>query len=224
LWYVRARSKSSDFDRNQRQQEMLRAIFSQALRLEMVTQVSGLYTQLSDSVVTDFTLVDALNLAPFVADLNSAQVRSYYIGRNILSRWKTPRGREVQIPNRQALYALMAEALGPPDENEQRHTQLTVEIWNGTSKPGWGTLAAERLNYAGFHSQINPPDNTSHAQTTLFDYTTGDDPEATQTLGALFNLDPNLITSAPNEDSPVDFLLILGADFDPCFSPLEIHR
>lgn len=223
LWYVRARQKSSDFDRNQRQQEMLRAIFSQALRLEMVTQLPMLYAQLSDSVITDFTLVDAINLAPFVSNLNSAQVRSYYIDRKVLSRWRT-RGREVQIPNQRALYALIAEALGPPSEVEQRHTSLTVEIWNGTSRPDWDILAAERLNYAGFDSKIGTPDNTNHPQTTLIDFTSREDPEPAQTLGTLFNLDPSLITNVPTEDSPIEYLLIIGADFDPCFAPNEIDR
>jgi LCP family protein required for cell wall assembly len=224
LWYVRARKQSSDFSRNQRQQAMLRAIFSQALRLEMVSNLTGLYSQLSESMVTDFTMVDALTLAPMISNLSSAQVRSYYIDRNILSRWVTPRGREVQIPNKQALYALMAEALGPPTETELFHNQLTVEVWNGTNMEGWDTLASERLDYAGFDSTIGTSEETNVPQTTLYDFTDGSDPEPAQTLGALFNLDPNLIVSVPTEESPVDYLLILGVDFDPCFEPDEINR
>ena len=224
LWYARARQKSSDFDRNKRQQDMLRALFSQALRLQMISNLPTLYSELSAFVVTDFTLVDALNLGPYITTLSSAQIRSYYIDKNILTRWKNPLHQEVQIPNQQALHALMAEALGPPSETEQLHTGLTVEIWNGTSHPGWDSLAAERLNYAGFDSIINPPDHTEHSQTTLLDFTSGDNPEPAQTLGTLFNLDPNLITAVPTEDSPVDYLLILGADFDPCFSPKDIRR
>jgi LCP family protein required for cell wall assembly len=224
LWYVRARHQSSDFSRNQRQQAMLRAIFSQALRLEMVSNLSGLYSQLSDSVVTDFTLVDALTLAPMISNLSSAQVRSYYIDRGILTRWKNPRHQEVQIPNQQALYALMAEALGPPTNTELMHNGLTVEIWNGTTQNGWDTLAAERLNYAGFDSTISASEESNVAQTILYDFTDGSDPEPAETLGGLFDLDPNLIVSVPTEDSPVDYLLVLGADFDPCFEPNQIDR
>jgi LCP family protein required for cell wall assembly len=224
LWYARARSKSSDFDRNKRQQDMLRALFGQALRLELISNLPVLYGQLSESVITDFTLVDALNLGPFISTLKSAQIRSYYIDRDVLTRWKTPRGREVQIPNKLALYALMADAMGPPSETEQLHTSLQVEIWNGTSQLSWDVLAAERLNFAGFDSVINPPDNTNYAQTTLYDFTSGADSEPAQTLGQLFNIDPNLITLVPSEDSPMDYLLILGADFDPCFSPKDIQR
>jgi LCP family protein required for cell wall assembly len=224
LWYARARKQSSDFSRNQRQQVILRAIFSQALRLEMVSNLTGLYSQLSASVVTDFTMMDAITLAPLISSLRSAQIRSYYIDRDILSRWTTPRGREVQIPNQQALYALMAEALGPPTETELIHNQLTVEIWNGTNMEGWETLAAERLSYAGFDSTINASEETNVPQTTLYDFTDGNVPEPAQTLGMLFNLDPNLIVSVPTVESPVDYLLILGVDFDPCFEPDEINR
>lgn len=224
LWYVRARQRSSDFSRNQRQQAVLRAIFSQALRLEMVSNISNLYSQLSDAVVTDFTLVDALNLAPFVANLNAAQVRSYYIDRDVLTRWTTPRGREVQIPHQQALYSRVAEALGPPSQEELAHNQITVEIWNGTMQVGWDRLAAERLNYAGFDSTLGSPEDTDTAQTTLYDFTDGSDLEPAQTLAGLFNLDPNLVVSVPTEDSPVEYLLVIGADFDPCFEPDEIER
>jgi LCP family protein required for cell wall assembly len=224
LWYARARHRSSDFSRNQRQQAMLRAIFSQALRLELVTNLTGLYSQLSESVITDFTLYDALSLAPVISELSSAQVRSYYIDRNVLSRWTDPRGREVQIPNQQALYTLMAEALGPPSEEELLHNQLSVEIWNGTNHQDWDTLAAERLSYAGFDSTIGASEENNVPQTTLYDFSDGSDPEPAQTLGALFNLDPNLIVSVPTEDSPVDYLLVIGANFDPCFEPDEINR
>lgn len=224
LWYVRARKKSSDFDRNQRQQAMLRAIFSQALRLELVSNVSSLYPQLSESVETDFTLIDALTLSPIISNLSAAQVRSFYIDRDILTRWKTPRGQEVQIPNQPALHALIAEALGPPDEQEQSHTKLIVEIQNGTEQSGWETLAAERLNYAGFNSTIGAPEDTNNAQTRLYVFTTGEDPEPIQTLSELFNIDPNLVTHAPSDNSPTDFLLVLGVDFDPCFAPDEIAR
>ena len=64
LWYARSRLKSNDFDRNRRQQEIIRALYGQALQFGWINQVPDLYGQLSSSVVTDFTLVDALKLAP----------------------------------------------------------------------------------------------------------------------------------------------------------------
>ena len=39
LWYARSRSKSNDFDRGRRQQEVLRSIFSQALRTDTLSKI-----------------------------------------------------------------------------------------------------------------------------------------------------------------------------------------
>ena len=39
LWYTRSRMRSSDFDRGRRQQEVLRAIFNQGIRLNVIPKL-----------------------------------------------------------------------------------------------------------------------------------------------------------------------------------------
>ncbi|NIW46294.1 MAG: hypothetical protein GWN14_06100, partial [candidate division Zixibacteria bacterium] len=180
LWYARSRLKSNDFDRNRRQQELIRAIYSQALRLEMIKYIPALYGQLSETVVTDFTLFDALSLAPKMSDLGSVNIRSYYIDNTILTRWTNPRGQVMHVPDLNALYALVKEALGPP--SEALTEEFTVEIWNGTTTNGLDMLAVERLNYAGFRSNIGTADATNHDQTLLYDFTEQGSPEQAQEL------------------------------------------
>lgn len=222
LWYARSRLKSNDFDRNRRQQEIIRSIYSQALRLEMIKYIPTLYSQLSDSVQTDFTLYDALSLAPKIANLGSVDIRSYYLDEQILTRWTNPSGQVMHIPNLNAMYALVAEALGPPQALADE--SLVVEIWNGTPIRGQDELAAERLNYAGFRSNIGSPDKTNHPQTLLYDFTEQGSPAQAQQLLSLFNLNAEQFAAVPTQDSPYDFLLILGSDFDPCFDPANIQR
>lgn len=221
LWYARSRLKSNDFDRNRRQQELIRAIYNQALRLEMVKYIPTLYAQLSESVQTDFTLFDALSLAPKLTNLGSVNIRSYYLDENILTRWTNPYGQVMHVPNLNAMYSLIAEALGPPQEIIE---DLVVEIWNGTSNTDLDLLAAERLNYAGFQSNLGNPDNRNHVQTLLYDFTEQGSPPQAQQLLNLFNLSSEDIASVPTQNSPYDFLLILGTDFDPCFDPANIDR
>ncbi|MEJ2512648.1 MAG: LCP family protein [Anaerolineales bacterium] len=222
LWYARSRLKSNDFDRNRRQQELIRAIYSQALQLEMIKYIPTLYSQLSESVITDFTLYDALRLAPKLTDLGSVNIRSYYLDQRILTRWTNPYGQVMHVPNLQAMYTLFAEALGPPKEEVVE--DLVVEIWNGTTINGLDSLASERLNYAGFRSNIGSADNTNHSQTLLYDFTEQGSPEQAQELLNLFNLGSENFAAVPTKDSPYDFLLILGTDFDPCFNPKAIDR
>jgi LCP family protein required for cell wall assembly len=224
LWYVWARKKSSDFDRNRRQQEMLRAIYSQELRLDMIGKIPELYEEISQSLSTDFTLVDALSLAPKIFDLPSSQVRSFYINSSMLTGWITPQNAAVQIPKGQVLYNLLREALSPPDEVEQSRVGLVVEVWNGTSAYGWEVLAAERLNYAGYDTVINPPDRYNYSQTLIFDHTEDQDPEQVNNLLKLFKLDEFRLIKFPDPTYPYDYKVILGADYDPCFKPKDITR
>jgi LCP family protein required for cell wall assembly len=224
LWYARARKKSSDFDRNRRQQEVIRALYSQALNLGWISKVPDLYEELSRSVTTDFTLSDALVLAPQIYDLRSAEVRSFYIDSSVVSGWKSPTGAAVQIPNHAALYALIQEALSPPTLIETAHTQLIIEVWNGTSKSDMDILAAERLHYAGFDTQINISDRLDYGQTLLFDFTTDQDPETQAQLLSLYGLDTAMLISFPDPDYPFDYRLVVGSDFNPCFQPAKIDR
>jgi LCP family protein required for cell wall assembly len=224
LWYARARKKSSDFDRNRRQQEVIRALYGQALSLGWITKIPEMYEELSKSVTTDFTLTDALDLAPKIYGLRSAKVRSFYINSSVVSGWISPTGAAVQIPNHAALYALIQEALSPPTLIEAAHTQLVVEVWNGTTKSDLDILAAERLHYAGFDTQINISDRNDYGQTLLFDFTTEQDPETQEQLLSLYGLDTAMLISFPDPDYPFDFRLIIGADFNPCFKPAEIDR
>ncbi|MBN2044209.1 MAG: LCP family protein [Anaerolineales bacterium] len=223
LWYARSRLKSNDFDRNRRQQEIIRAIYSQALRFGWIKQIPTLYGQLSSSVVTDFTLFDALKLAPQIAYLDSAHIRSYYLANNVLTRWTNPYGQVMHVPNLPAVYALVAEAMGPPPVEDEQRQEVVVEVWNGTSTADLDQLAAERLNYAGYISQIGAADRADYTETRLFDFRSEDHGQAAE-LQALFGIQPEFFASVPDDSLPYDLLLILGDDFDPCFDPRELER
>jgi LCP family protein required for cell wall assembly len=223
LWYARSRLKSNDFDRNRRQQEIIRAIYGQALRFGWIKQIPTLYSQLSSSVVTDFTLFDALSLAPQVANLDSARIRSYYLANDLLTRWTNPYGQVMHIPDLPALYALVEEAMGPPPEEDEQRQEVVVEVWNGTSTADLDRLAAERLNYAGYISQLGEADRTDYDHTRLFDFRSADGGQVEE-LQALLGIQPEFFASVPDASLPYDLLLILGDDFDPCFDPRDVER
>ena len=47
LWYVRSRYRSSDFDRNRRQQQILRGLYSQILTLDVIPKLPQLWSALT---------------------------------------------------------------------------------------------------------------------------------------------------------------------------------
>src|SRR5512138_2496813 len=89
LWYARSRLKSSDFDRGRRQQEVLRAIFAQALRTDTLKRIPELYAAFAGTITTDLGLGDLVKLALYAPSLTNANIRSYYIRPPYVSAWTT---------------------------------------------------------------------------------------------------------------------------------------
>ena len=224
LWYARSRMRSSDFDRGRRQQEVLRAIFNQGIRLNVIPNLPELYNQLSQTVITDLSLDNLLELAPMAYNLSLPHIRSYYINKSYVQGWRTPSGAAVLLPKHNAILQLVAEAMAPPDEKETTNWNTTVEIWNSTHTEYLDALAAERLHYSGFETTLSPAEQQENEQTLLYDFTTDQDPHRSAKLLYSLGIPPANLISDPNPDSPSAYRLILGTDFNPCFDPaLLIH-
>ncbi len=137
LWYARSREKSSDFDRGRRSQEVLRALYAQALKTDAISKIPQLYNDFSSSVITDLGLNDLLKLAPLALHLNNADIRSYYIGRNDVTAWMTPGGASVQLPNGPAIQSMLQQALSPsPQAAAADCTDGRSPQWDGQPRLG----------------------------------------------------------------------------------------
>ena len=218
LWYARSRSKSNDFDRGRRQQEVLRAIYARALSGDTLAKIPQLYNDLNTSVATDLGLTDILKLASLAPGFGNADIRSYYIRPPIVSSWITPGGAYVLLPDQTAMSALIQQALTASPQAAVNET-ITIQIENGTFNEGWDALAAERLNYAGYITSIVPSGNRNYTASVLVDMTTAQDYARTSVIMAVMGLSPSQIVSMPDPNSPVQYRLILGYDYQPCFQP-----
>jgi len=217
LWYARSRKKSSDFDRGRRSQEVLRAIYSRALQAGVITKIPQLYNDLNYAVTTDLGLPDLLQLAPLALHLTNADIRSYYIGKSLVTGWMTPGGASVLLPNGPAIQAMLQEALSPSRRTPEMDSIL-IEVRNGTYNSGWDTLAAQRLNYAGYEARAAPADRPDYAGSLLYDLTAAQDPNRVASLLAVLGLPPSALVSTTMQ-SDLSYVLILGADYQPCFNP-----
>lgn len=218
LWYARARQHSNDFDRGRRQQEVLRAIFARALTTNTLTRIPELYNDFASSIVTDLSLTDMLKLAVYAPNLSNADIRSYYIRPPYVSDWTTPGGAEVLLPDQAGLAQLLAQATTLSTTAVQRDT-ISVEVENGTPFDGWDALAANRLNYAGYAAQISAPDRKDYSNSVLVDFTQNQDPAARNTILNGLGLNSARVLSSPDPNSKVQYRLILGYDYQPCFQP-----
>ncbi len=223
LWYARSRMKSSDFDRGRRQQEVLRAIFNKALQSDTFSKIPDLYNDLSSTVVTDLGLGDLLRMAPYAPKLTNADIRGYYIRPPYVSSWITPGGASVQLPNDAMLKDLLMEATTLSPRAAERET-IKVEVQNGTTLDSYDTLAASRLNYAGYETTISAADRRDYSNSVLVDFTAGQDPSQQQAIISALNLTSANIISLPDANSPVKYRVILGYDYAPCFQPQDLSH
>ncbi|MFZ5911111.1 MAG: LCP family protein [Chloroflexota bacterium] len=223
LWYARSRMKSSDFDRGRRQQEVLRAIYARVLQTNTIAQLPALYTNLVSIVETDLSLTQMLQLALYAPKLTNADFRSYYIRPPLVTSWITPEGAYVLLPNEGPMSQMLQEAMAPSPRAVERQAVI-IEIQNGTSFDGWDALAASRLNYAGYETRIAPADRRDYTYSTLIDLNAAPDANRNDAILTILGMPPANLASIPDPSSPVNYRLILGHDYQPCFTPEQLSH
>jgi LCP family protein required for cell wall assembly len=220
LWYARSRKMSSDFDRGRRSQEVLRALFTQALRTNSISKIPELYSDFSSAIITDLTLPDLLQLAPLALHVTNADIRGFYIGKGLVTSWITPGGASVQLPNGPAIQSMLQQALAFAPRTTDA-VPLTVEVRNGTSNPGWDSLASERLNYVGYNTRLAAADRQNYVNSLLYDLSASPDLSRISSILNVLGLPSGAFVSAPMQ-ADINYVLIVGADYQPCFNPATI--
>ena len=219
LWYARSRSKSDDFDRGRRSQEVIRALYRRALQTDSISKIPQLFNDFSAAVATDLSLADLLQLSPLALHLNNADIRSFYIGRDLVTSAITQSGASL-LPNGPAIQSMLQQALSfsPRTTDVQ---PMTIEVRNGTSNPGWDSLAAERLNYVGYNTQIKISDRQDYANSWLYDLSASPDMSRISSILNVLGLPQSAFISNPAQ-ADINYVLIVGADYQPCFKPASL--
>ncbi len=222
LWYVRSRWSTSDFDRSRRQHQVLRALYRQALSGGILGRIPELWDALRQTVETDLGLKEMVYLGWIGTRLDWTNVKSRFIVPPYVDPWTDPNGAYVLLPVPGALEPLIAEALQPPATGRARQSPFTVEIWDGTGRPGMAEVAAERLRWEGFVvTRITATGVVSRTQ--VVDFTTTAKGSPLWLLTRLYNLKTEDIQKQPQEGRSVDFRVVLGANYDSCIRPGAIQ-
>ncbi len=225
LWYARGRQvgrpgSGSDFDRARRQQEVLRAMFIAARNQNLFNpiKVASLYQQFSSAVETDMTLGDVLQFLSLATSLDEVNIRNYKISPPYTQGWTTPNdGASVQLPVPDEFYKYIQRVMTAGSANRASQNPFSVEIWNGTTWADADDLAAYRLRLEGLAVTIGAADRAGYPATTLIDYTTSAKASPIESLKKLLHIsDPANVIARPDPNSPVQFRVILGADYNSC--------
>ena len=216
LRYVRTRRGESDFERAQRQQQFLKAVWYQFKSPETVLKIPALWTAMKDAFATDLRLGDVLALAPVGLELEPQRVRSLSIGRNQVESWTTPEGAEVLLPIPERVQEVVARLYAPPSTGDTAAGEVArIQVRNGTGRAELALIAADRLRWEGLKIVDTGPAERSDYQSTQI-VVFNDKPEALATLTRLLKVKPANVIQQPDPGQPADLRVILGTDYDPC--------
>ena len=114
LWYVRSRYSTSDFDRERRAQEVMLGILNKLLSLNGIQRAPELYQLFKDSVVTDMSLTDMLQLLPVASVITDpGKLQQYTIGSDMVTPYVTDSGADVLLPHTDAIWNILNQAINP---------------------------------------------------------------------------------------------------------------
>jgi LCP family protein required for cell wall assembly len=116
LKYARTRHGDSDFQRAQRQQQVMYAVRDKVLNLDMLPQLiiqsPTLWGDLSQGVSTGLSLDQLIQLAWYLKDIPGGSIKTGVVDERYSIFYTTPQGASVLIPDRAKLGNLMVEVFG----------------------------------------------------------------------------------------------------------------
>lgn len=227
LAYARARNTDGgDFDRAERQQQVIMAIRDRILNAEMlprlVARAPAIYEQIASGIQTNLTLEQAIQLAWLAQQVSEENIKHGSIGAEQINFGKSPDGDDVLKPRPEQIRILRDEIFttsGPTspamvDADPQELMQLenaTISVLNGAGTPGLATrtteyLASQNVNVVNTGDAPEP-----YSETTIISYS--GNPYTLKYLIDLMNISPNRIYNRYDPSNEVDLAIFLGYDW-----------
>jgi LCP family protein required for cell wall assembly len=227
LAYARARNTiGSDFDRAERQQQVIMAIRDRILSAELlpglIKNSPAIYESLSSGISTNLTLTQLIRLAWIAHQIEESNIRRGIIGVDQVEFGFSYDGQDILRPLADEILLLRDEIFtisGPvvPLTTEAVSQQLvsdeyaSVLVLNGTLSPGLASQTADYLRNSGI--EVNEPANAEerYTNTILIDYT--GNPHTVETITTLMSIAPENVYHRFDTQGPADIVVIAGEDW-----------
>lgn len=228
LAYVRARkTEGGDFDRANRQQQVILAIRDRILEFNMlptlISKAPVLYEELSSGIRTNLPLEDAIKLAWLASQIPEENIKRGAIGADQVSFARSPDGtQDVLKPITEKIRLLRDEIFtlsGPAspmainmDQMEVLHAEnARVAVLNGSYTAGLAARTSDYLRSLGIN--VTQTGNADQASVyTILTFYTGK-PYTVKFLVDLFKISEFRIHHLFDPLAQVDIVLILGDDW-----------
>ena len=216
LKYARSRETTSDFDRASRQQKIALAFKEKALKTDFLTnpkKLSDVFSSLTDSLYTNFTLSEIKALADMSKDFNST---------NVISKVFTNGPDGELIDYNDGVYYLKPKTGNFKDiqkisqdifDTFSKKESINIEIYNGSAKTkeSLSKLSDELESDSNNFNVIGIFANKTIPKTVIYDYTGGSKKDALKSLETKFGAKSIAQNKIKKDDA--DFSIIIGQDY-----------
>ena len=217
LKYARTRHADSDLGRVRRQQQVLLAFREQALRLNLLPQAPQLIQRLGNSINTDLSLPEMIELARYAQELDTQAIVSRALEPPLVTGVTSGMGADILLPNRPEIAKVMREIFF---DGRLRQEGASVEVVNATGMPALGNQAVQALQVRGIAAGLSATADTGKVsdQTEILDQT--GKPYTAGIIADLLKVNSAAIRSekapvqeaAPDAAPPPDIRIVLGRD------------
>jgi len=229
LAYARNRETiGSDFDRADRQQQVVMAIFDQVTSLgalpRLLANSPTIYNNLRYGIHTNLSLKETISLAWTISQIPRDNIKRGMIGPNETTRTFSADGMDILLPNIEAVRAARDQVFSNTSgtspiateyvsgQEELRTAEAaTVSVLNATTTPGLAADTSDYLANLGINVTVTGNADETSDSTVIIDYT--GKPYTIEYLVQLLNIQPNSIYSRYDPNSQTDIAILLGADW-----------
>ncbi len=239
LKFARSRKTTSDFDRAKRQQQLLSAIKEKALNLNLLSdpgKIQDLYNSLADSIETNLSVAEIIQLAKIAQEINRENIDS-----QVLTDDFTSCGGLLYTPVRE--YFGGAAVLLPAGDgyeetrrfsdnyfNKSFDRNIPIQVLNGTKVSGLALLYLNRLSRDCLNVVFYGNASDRELQNTVIRYLPGEDTEEQRQMDNTLQIVKQLIDAPVIDSIPEEYLqgekragsrivIELGADYKQLTSP-----
>ncbi len=225
LAYARARyTEGGDFDRAQRQQQVLLGIREKVFSAEMlptlIRKAPEIYQELSAGIRTNLSLDEVIRLALLAQQVTDDNIQRGVIGKEYVLFGFSPDDLSILVPLPDKIQMLVDQVFntgssqGPVTAGDLT-TQMaseaaTLGISNGSSLPGLAGRTGDYLRSQGVNVAQVSESTESTFTTTVIDHT--GNPYLMKYLIETLQINPNRVYSRFDPNSPYAVELILGED------------
>jgi len=231
LAYARIRkTQGGDFDRAQRQQQVVLAIKDRVVGFDMIprllTRAPALYQELAEGIRTNLSLEQMISLALLVKDIPVETIRRGVIAPpDMVTLVTLADGSQVLRPVPDKIRALRDDifaftgAIGPsiaisPASVAAQQEGARLAVLNGAGIEGIASQTADFLKGQGLNViEVANADRQDYAQTLIIDYS--GKPYTTRYLMEILHLSGGQILLQTTPGHSVDVAVILGSNWSP---------